>query len=116
MASQSDLSAATPSADARRKLGREDVAIVRLEQLYPINEELSRVLSAFKDGTRLVWVQEEPRNMGPWYFMNANLLRIIGERLPLSVVSRPESASPATGSKASHDLEQQRLLAEALGG
>ncbi|MBX3260645.1 MAG: 2-oxoglutarate dehydrogenase E1 component [Labilithrix sp.] len=100
--------------DARRKLGRDDVAIVRLEQLYPINDELSRVLSAYADGTRLVWVQEEPRNMGPWYFMNANLLRIIGERLPLSVVSRPAAASPATGSKASHDLEQQRLLAEAL--
>ncbi|MBX3212972.1 MAG: 2-oxoglutarate dehydrogenase E1 component [Labilithrix sp.] len=100
--------------DARRKLGRDDVAIVRLEQLYPINDELSRVLSAYSDGTRLVWVQEEPRNMGPWYFMNANLTRIIGERLPLSVVSRPAAASPATGSKASHDLEQQRLLAEAL--
>ncbi|HVH45295.1 MAG TPA: 2-oxoglutarate dehydrogenase E1 component [Labilithrix sp.] len=100
--------------DARRKLGRDDVAIIRLEQLYPINDELSRVLSAYKDGTRLVWVQEEPRNMGPWYFMNSNLTRIIGERLPLSVVSRPAAASPATGSKASHDLEQQRLLAEAL--
>ena len=60
--------------DTRRKLGREDVAIVRLEQLYPINEELARVPSPpFKDGTRLMWVQEEPRNMGPWYFMNANL-------------------------------------------
>ncbi len=102
--------------DARRKLGRDDVAIVRLEQLYPINDELSSVLSAYKDGTRLVWVQEEPRNMGAWYFMNANLLKIIGERLPLSVVSRPAAASPATGSKASHDLEQQRLLAEALAG
>ena len=100
--------------DTRRKLGRDDVAIVRLEQLYPINEELSRVLSAYKDGTRLVWVQEEPRNMGAWYFMNANLTKIIGERLPLSVVSRPAAASPATGSKASHDLEQQRLLDEAL--
>src|SRR5690606_5527072 len=48
--------------DARRKLGREDVAIVRLEQLYPINDELGRTLSAYKDGTRLLWVQEEPRN------------------------------------------------------
>jgi 2-oxoglutarate dehydrogenase E1 component len=102
--------------DARRKLGRDDVAIVRLEQLYPINDELSSVLSAYKDGTRLVWVQEEPRNMGAWYFMNSNLLTIIGHRLPLSVVSRPGAASPATGSKASHDLEQQRLLAEAFAG
>ena len=95
-------------------LGREDVAIVRLEQIFPINDQLSRVLSAYKDGTRLVWVQEEPSNMGAWYFINANLPQILGGRLPLSVASRPAAASPATGSKASHDLEQQRLLAEAL--
>ena len=100
--------------DARRKLGRRDVAIVRLEQLYPINDELKKCLAHYADGTRLVWVQEEPRNMGPWYFLNANLTRILGERLPLTVVSRGTAASPATGSKASHDLEQQRLIDEAL--
>ncbi len=100
--------------DARRKLGRKDVAIVRLEQLYPINDQLQKALAAYADGTRLVWVQEEPRNMGAWYFVNANLSRIIGDRLPLSLVSRPAAASPATGSKASHDLEQARLIGEAL--
>jgi 2-oxoglutarate dehydrogenase E1 component len=93
---------------------REDVAIVRIEQLYPFNGELSNALSVYADGTSLIWVQEEPRNAGPWYFMNANLLSFIGNRLPLSVVSRRAAASPATGSKASHDLEQQRLLAEAF--
>ncbi|MBX3227898.1 MAG: 2-oxoglutarate dehydrogenase E1 component [Labilithrix sp.] len=102
--------------DARRKLGRQDVAIVRLEQLYPLNQELTEVLAAYKDGTRLVWVQEEPRNAGSWYFLNANLVATIGERLPLSVVSRPAAASPATGSKASHDLEQKRLIEEAFAG
>ncbi len=100
--------------DARRKLGRKDVAIVRLEQLYPINDQLQKALAVYADGTRLVWVQEEPRNMGGWYFLNANLSRILGDRLPLSLVSRPAAASPATGSKASHDLEQQRLIDEAL--
>src|SRR5262249_20332393 len=100
--------------DARRKLGREDVAILRLEQLYPLHAELSAALSVYADGTSLVWVQEEPRNAGPWYFINANLTRAVGPRLPLSAVSRPAAASPATGSKASHDLEQQRLIAEAL--
>ena len=100
--------------DARRKAGREDVALVRLEQLYPINDELLLALQPYADGTKLVWVQEEPRNAGAWYFLNANLRGIIGERLPLSVVSRAAAASPATGSKASHDLEQQRLIAEAL--
>jgi 2-oxoglutarate dehydrogenase E1 component len=101
-------------ADARRKLGREDVAIVRLEQLYPINEELTRALAAYADGTKLVWVQEEPRNMGPWYFINANLPSILNGRLPLALVARPSAASPATGSHASHVLEQQRLMEEAF--
>jgi 2-oxoglutarate dehydrogenase E1 component len=100
--------------DARRKAGRDDIALVRLEQLYPINEQLAQVLSVYKDGTPLVWVQEEPRNAGAWYFMNANLASYIGTRLPLSVVSRPAAASPATGSKASHDLEQKLLIEEAL--
>jgi 2-oxoglutarate dehydrogenase E1 component len=100
--------------DARRALKREDVAIVRLEQLYPVGAELIKALAVYADGTRLVWVQEEPRNMGPWYFLNSNLRGIIGERLPLSVVARPAAASPATGSKASHDLEQKRLINEAL--
>ena len=99
---------------ARRALKRQDVAIVRLEQLYPVGPELIEALSVYADGTRLVWVQEEPRNMGPWYFLNANLRSIIGERLPLSVVARAAAASPATGSKASHDLEQKRLIGEAL--
>ncbi len=99
---------------ARRALKRQDVAIVRLEQLYPINQDLVKALAVYADGTRLFWVQEEPRNMGPWYFMNANLRGIIGERLPLSVVARAAAASPATGSKASHDLEQKRLISEAL--
>jgi 2-oxoglutarate dehydrogenase E1 component len=101
--------------DARRKLGREDVAIVRLEQLYPLNEELPKALEGYADGTPLVWVQEEPSNMGAWYFVNARLRDVIGERMPLSLASRVESASPATGSKASHYLEQKMLIEVAFG-
>ncbi|HEY1955731.1 MAG TPA: 2-oxoglutarate dehydrogenase E1 component [Polyangiaceae bacterium] len=101
--------------DARRKLAREDVAIVRLEQLYPLNEELPKALERYADGTPLVWVQEEPSNMGAWYFLNARLRDVIGERLPLSLASRVESASPATGSKASHYLEQKMLIEVAFG-
>ncbi|HSQ67515.1 MAG TPA: 2-oxoglutarate dehydrogenase E1 component [Polyangiaceae bacterium] len=101
--------------DARRKAGRTDVAIVRLEQLYPFNEELEAALAPYADGTPLVWVQEEPRNMGAWYFLNARLREVIGDRLPLSLASRVESASPATGSKASHYVEQKQLLEAALG-
>ncbi|MCL2725672.1 MAG: 2-oxoglutarate dehydrogenase E1 component [Polyangiaceae bacterium] len=101
--------------DARRKFGRKDVAIVRLEQLYPINDTLSKALAVYGDGTKLVWVQEEPQNMGPWYFIKATLQNYIGDRLPLSVASRPAEASPATGSHSSHEFEQHRLVDEALG-
>lgn len=99
---------------ARREAGRNDIAILRLEQMYPLNESIQEALRPYASGTPLVWVQEEPKNMGPWYFMNACLLDKIGDRLPLSCVSRAASASPATGSKAAHDLEQRQLLAEAL--
>ena len=99
---------------ARREAKRTDVAIIRLEQLYPVGKELIAALAPFKDGTPLFWTQEEPRNMGPWYFMNANLPSILGSRMPISVVSRAPAASPATGSMASHKFEQQKLLDEAL--
>jgi len=101
--------------DARRKLERNDVAIVRLEQLYPLNEELPHALAPYATGTPLVWVQEEPSNMGAWYFLNARLRDVIGDRLPLSLASRVESASPATGSAASHFLEQKMLIEVAFG-
>jgi 2-oxoglutarate dehydrogenase E1 component len=100
--------------DARRKLARDDIAIIRLEQLYPFNHELLEALAPYAPETPLVWVQEEPRNAGPWYYINANLPPLLAGRWPLSLVSRPASASPATGSKASHDFEQERLLSEAL--
>ncbi len=101
-------------AKRRRETSREDIAIVRLEQLYPFSNAIIEALAPYADGTPLVWVQEEPKNMGPWYFMNARLPERIGKRLPLSFVARVESASPATGSKASHDLEQKLLIDEAF--
>ena len=99
--------------DAREKKGRKDVAILRLEQLYPLNGALDEALAPFGKDVPLVWVQEEPRNAGACYFLCANYLPNL--KRPTQVVSRPAAASPATGSKASHDLEQQRLLDEALG-
>jgi 2-oxoglutarate dehydrogenase E1 component len=98
----------------RRKLGRKDVAIIRLEQLYPLSSALTQALAAYAEGTPVVWVQEEPRNMGPWYFVNAHRQEMFGTRHPLSLASRAESASPATGSKAAHDLEQKMLLETAF--
>lgn len=87
-----------------------DIAILRLEQLYPLNSEIENALAPFADGTPLVWVQDEPENMGGWRYILDTLPRRIGNRLPLSCVARPESASPATGSQASHKLEQTMLI------
>jgi 2-oxoglutarate dehydrogenase E1 component len=100
----------------RRARARADVAIVRMEQFYPLSDALSRALARYREGTPVVWVQEEPRNMGAWYFLNARQNDLLQGRHPLSLASRPESASPATGSKAAHDLEQKMLLEEAFSG
>jgi len=99
---------------AREQRGITDVAIVRLEQLFPFNHELTEALAPYADGTKLVWVQEEPVNYGGWFYINCTLPQAIGGRLPLTVVGRNASASPATGSKASHMFEQKRLIDEAF--
>ncbi len=102
---------------ARLERKQDDVAIVRVEQLYPLRKsELQSVLAKYQDGTQVVWVQEEPWNMGAWYYMQARLPEVLGGRLPLSCVSRPESASPATGSHSAHKIEQDRLVDQALTG
>jgi 2-oxoglutarate dehydrogenase E1 component len=98
----------------REKRGATDIAILRLEQLYPVGEDLVNALAPYRDGTPLVWVQDEPLNMGAWYFVNARLPGILGHRLPLSCISRAESASPATGSPKAHLIEQGMILKEAF--
>jgi 2-oxoglutarate dehydrogenase E1 component len=101
---------------ARKERGANDVAIVRVEQYYPLPASLPAVLAPYPADAQLIWVQEEPRNMGAWYFMNANLPHHLAG-LParrLDLVSRPESASPATGSHSSHELEQRILMGEAF--
>jgi 2-oxoglutarate dehydrogenase E1 component len=91
------------------------VAIVRIEQLYPLSKaDLDRVLAPYEPGTQLVWVQEEPWNMGAWYYLNARMPEMLAGRHPLVCVARAESASPATGSPASHKIEQAMVIDEAF--
>ena len=101
----------------REELARRDVAILRLEQLYPLPDEFLRgPLSSFAEGTEVVWVQDEPENMGAWRHLRARFGAQLFGKHPLSCVTRPESASPATGSANSHRVEQQILLEQAFGG
>ncbi|MGH7828735.1 MAG: 2-oxoglutarate dehydrogenase E1 component, partial [Candidatus Binatia bacterium] len=100
----------------REKLQRKDIAIVRIEQLHPLPlENLRSVLAGYPDGTPVIWAQEEPENMGYWHYLRVRLGERLFDRLPFSVISRPESASPATGSATRHKREQERLLAAAFG-
>jgi 2-oxoglutarate dehydrogenase E1 component len=91
------------------------VAVVRVEQLYPWPEEaLSAVLDRYPSAREVVWLQEEPENMGAWSFAHGRLHRLLRDRFTLTHVSRTESASPATGSAALHHLEHEDLLARAF--
>jgi 2-oxoglutarate dehydrogenase E1 component len=101
----------------RAELERDDVPIVRLEQLYPLPlDALRDALAGLPDGTPAVWVQDEPENMGAWRWLRGRLGGRLFGRLPLTPVSRPESASPATGSLSTHRQERDALLREAFGG
>ncbi len=95
---------------------RNEVAIIRLEQLYPLSvDQLEAALPRCPAGTPAFWVQEEPENMGAWQFLCSRLGASLRGRLPLRLISRPESASPATGSAGAHKLEQEQLVQRALG-
>ena len=100
----------------RSEAGRHDVAILRLEQLYPLPKKaLAAALEQYAPGTPAVWVQDEPENMGAWWYVRMNLGERIFGRYPLTHATRPRSASPATGSASSHRLEQQELIDAAFG-
>ena len=97
----------------KRKL--DDVAIVFLEQLYPWPaHELQEALDQHPNAEEIVWVQEEPANMGAYTYVRPLLDRLAGDR-PVLKVTRTASASPATGSAKAHDLEEKTLIDLALG-
>jgi 2-oxoglutarate dehydrogenase E1 component len=100
---------------ARKKSGDDHVAIIRLEQFYPFPEaRLREIFGRYANATQLVWTQEEPRNMGGWTFVEPRLMNLLrGCQRPF-YVGRAASASPATGSYTIHELEQRRLVEEAL--
>jgi 2-oxoglutarate dehydrogenase E1 component len=94
---------------------RKDVAVVRLEQLYPLPAfQLQKIFKKYSEA-EYVWVQEEPSNMGAWQYMNAIFLnKQIGLEMPLDFIARKSSASPATGFKKLHDEQQERIVKRAF--
>lgn len=98
----------------RRAIDREELPIIRIEQLYPFPEKaLQAALSCYAPQAQLVWVQEEPENMGAWWYLNQKFTKMFGD-CRLSVVARPEAASPATGSATRHREQQEQLLDRAF--
>jgi 2-oxoglutarate dehydrogenase E1 component len=102
-------------ANYRSELQRNDVAIIRIEQLYPFpRAALAEVLSQYPEKALLFWVQEEPRNMGAWGYLRTRFGERLLDQYPFRGICRPESASPATGSATSHKIEQQTILQQAF--
>jgi len=102
-------------AHQRAEEGRTDTAIIRVERLYPLPaEELTAELGRYPGLEEIIWVQEEPANMGAWPTMALKLPEILGR--PISRVTLPASAPPAVGSATAHKAEHQHLVDEALPG
>jgi 2-oxoglutarate dehydrogenase E1 component len=98
----------------RRELKKNDFAIVRLEQFYPFPEaQIKTVLQKYKKARRFMWVQEEPENMGAWYFLRFRLENIVGK--PMEYVGREAAATTATGYPNIYRKEQAAVANTALG-
>jgi 2-oxoglutarate dehydrogenase E1 component len=92
--------------EKREKENIRDIAIIRIEQLYPFPKtQISKLIKKYKNADDYLWVQEEPENMGAWM----HIVRMYGE-VNIRHISRPESASPATGSHKQHEKEQAAII------
>ncbi len=103
-------------AAARERDGREDISILRVEQLYPLQiEDMQKALEPYEADTPVLWTQEEPENMGAWRRMKGKFGEKILGKFPFTVAARPASSSPATGSAHSHRIEQEMIIQLAFG-
>jgi 2-oxoglutarate dehydrogenase E1 component len=101
---------------AEQRGSRSDIAICRLEQLYPVPmRDLRAMIDGFPEAGEIVWVQEEPENMGAWEFIRPHLQEVSGGRT-VRRIARPRSASPAEGSAPRHAHHQQAIIAQAFAG
>jgi len=101
----------------REQLGKQaaDLAIVRVEQLYPFHvTRMREILAGYPKAAQFAWVQEEPRNMGAWQYISEVLREQCGLK-DLQFIGRARSASPAVGSKSRHKIEQEAVITAAVG-
>jgi len=99
----------------RQEAKQEHVAILRVEQLYPLSDrELQRHLESYASNTPVLWVQEEPENMGAWPYLRLRFGAALFGTHPLSAICREPAASPATGSARLHKEQQLRIISAAL--
>jgi 2-oxoglutarate dehydrogenase E1 component len=104
---------------ARRERGITDIAIIRIEQMYPFPRvDLLEVMSRYENVEDVVWLQEEPKNQGAWYAMQSRIRAVVHRHrvdVFLRYVGREPSASAAAGYSALHLREQDKFIDEALG-
>jgi 2-oxoglutarate dehydrogenase E1 component len=102
-------------AEFRRNENIENVAIVRIEELYPFPiDEYARAIARYRNAKEIVWCQEEPQNQGAWYQIRHRLQEPLSEKHQLFYAGRPGAAAPASGIHALHVRQQQALVAAAL--
>ena len=112
-----DLEMHKPAREQGRNTNESEhaVALIRLEQFYPFpTTALQKIFASYPNATEIIWTQEEPQNMGGWTFVEPRLRDITPEKMTLNYVGRAASASPATGSYAIHNLEQDKLVRDTL--
>jgi 2-oxoglutarate decarboxylase len=99
----------------QEKRAAKDVAVLRVEQLYPVPaRKLTEALDRYPNATEVRWVQEEPANQGAWPFFGLALPELLPERFAVKRVSRRPMAAPSAGSSKVHELEQRELIAKAF--
>jgi 2-oxoglutarate dehydrogenase E1 component len=103
-------------AQQRKERKIENIALVRIEQLYPFpHKGLAEVMAQFKNATEIVWCQDEPRNQGAWFYIQHHILEHMQPNQRLGYAGRSASASPAVGYYALHNEQQKALIDGALG-
>jgi 2-oxoglutarate dehydrogenase E1 component len=89
--------------------------VVRVEQLYPLPEnELQQIIARFHNLKELVWLQEEPQNMGAWTYIGPRLRMLVSDGVTVHYIGRPERASTASGYQNIHKYEQAQMIESAL--